>query len=81
MSPSQAARAQERAEPLLAVRDLEVTFDTDEGPLRAVDGASFSIARGTTFALVGESGCGKTVTALACLGLIPPAGAVTGGQI
>ncbi|MGB8273634.1 MAG: ABC transporter ATP-binding protein, partial [Alphaproteobacteria bacterium] len=42
---------------------------------------SFSIARGTTFALVGESGCGKTVTALACLGLIPPAGAVTGGQI
>jgi oligopeptide/dipeptide ABC transporter ATP-binding protein len=56
---------------LLEVRDLSVTFPTAAGDARAVDGVSFSIAAGETLALVGESGCGKTVTALALLRLLP----------
>ncbi len=67
---------------LLTVRDLAVAFDTDAGLLRAVDGVSFAIPRGRTLGLVGESGCGKSVTALSLLGLLPrPAGRLTGGSI
>ncbi|MBC8011989.1 MAG: ABC transporter ATP-binding protein [Burkholderiales bacterium] len=70
------------AAPLLEVRDLAVAFDTDAGRLRAVDGVSFSISRGRTLGLVGESGCGKSVTALSLLQLLPrPAGHIVGGQI
>ena len=50
---------------LLDVKNLQVSFFTDEGEVRAVDNVSFSIKKGETLALVGESGCGKSVTALA----------------
>jgi oligopeptide/dipeptide ABC transporter ATP-binding protein len=67
---------------LLTVRDLAVAFDTDAGLLRAVDGISFSIPRGRTLGLVGESGCGKSVTALSLLRLLPqPSGRIVGGEI
>ena len=59
------------ADPLLVVRDLVVSFATDDGLLTAVDGISFEIPRGSTVALVGESGCGKSVTAHAIMRLLP----------
>ena len=66
----------------LSVRGLQVTFFTDEGQVRAVDGVSFDIAAGRTCALVGESGCGKSVTALSILRLVPdPPGKIVGGEI
>ena len=55
----------------LRVQDLVTTFVTDEGEARAVDGVSFELAEGATLGLVGESGCGKSVTALSILGLLP----------
>ncbi len=67
---------------LLEVENLEVVFGTDAGPLKAVDRVSFSIGRGETLCLVGESGCGKSVTALSILRLIPrPPGRIAGGRI
>ncbi|MDB5373862.1 MAG: dppD [Belnapia sp.] len=63
---------------VLEVRDLAVTFATDRGMLRAVDGISFSVEAGKTLAVVGESGCGKSVTALAIMGLLPPAARLAG---
>ena len=69
-------------EPLLQVEDLKTRFVTDEGVVRAVDGVSFRIAGGETLGLVGESGCGKSVTALSVLRLIDPRqGEITGGRI
>jgi len=56
---------------LLEVCDLQVYFNTDDGVLKAVDGVSFSIRAGETLALVGESGCGKSVTAFSILRLLP----------
>jgi oligopeptide/dipeptide ABC transporter ATP-binding protein len=67
--------------PLLDVRDLTVVFATPHGPARAVDGVSLSVAAGETVAMVGESGCGKSVTASALVGLVEPPGRVTGGRI
>jgi peptide/nickel transport system ATP-binding protein len=62
-------------EPLLAVRDLRVTFGRrGEEPFRAVDGVSFDVRPGQTVGLVGESGCGKSVTSLAIMGLLPTRG-------
>jgi oligopeptide/dipeptide ABC transporter ATP-binding protein len=67
---------------LLEVRDLRTYFHTEYGTARAVDGVSFTLHRGRTLALVGESGCGKTVTSLSILKLIPmPPGEIVGGQI
>jgi oligopeptide/dipeptide ABC transporter ATP-binding protein len=70
------------AAPLLAVRDLAVEFRTLDGTVRAVDGVSFEVAASETLALVGESGCGKTVTALSILRLVPsPPGRYASGEI
>src|SRR5262245_70256 len=67
--------------PLLEVQDLRTYFHTEEGTLRAVDGVSFQLARGRTLALVGESGCGKSVTAQSVLRLIQSPGRIVGGSI
>jgi peptide/nickel transport system ATP-binding protein/oligopeptide transport system ATP-binding protein len=64
---------------LLEVRDLAIEFPTPAGPvIRPVDGVGFSLDRGKTLALVGESGCGKSLTSLAILGLVPPPGRLAG---
>ena len=57
---------------LLSVRNLKTWFESSKGPIRAVDGVSFSIRRGECFALLGESGCGKSMTALTIMQLLPP---------
>ena len=67
---------------LLEIEDLRVNFHLPEGIARAVDGISFDLAAGETLGLVGESGCGKSVTALSILGLVPsPPGRVETGRI
>ena len=69
-------------ERLLEIRGLQTEFVTDDGVVRAVDGVDLAIDRGETVGVVGESGCGKTVTALSVLKLIPmPPGRIAGGQI
>jgi len=69
-------------EALLEIKDLKTWFKTDDGMVRAVDGVSLTIARGETLAVVGESGCGKTVTARSVLKLIDmPPGRFEAGQI
>ncbi|MBU3825828.1 MAG: ABC transporter ATP-binding protein [Candidatus Oceanisphaera merdipullorum] len=71
----------EPIEPLLRVDNLAVSFTTEQGSFRVVDDVSFTLAAGQTLGLVGESGCGKSVTALSLLGLLPkPAGQVVAGQ-
>jgi peptide/nickel transport system ATP-binding protein len=70
------------AEPVLAVNALKTYFFTRSGAVKAVDGVSFALARGETLAIVGESGCGKSVTALSLMRLIPdPPGRIVGGSI
>jgi peptide/nickel transport system ATP-binding protein len=67
---------------LLEIRGLQTEFATDDGVVRAVDGVDLAIERGETLGLVGESGCGKTVTAMSVLKLIPmPPGRIAAGQI
>ena len=69
-------------EKILDINDLTVTFETDEGVFNAVDNVSFNIGRGEIVGLVGESGCGKTVTALSITRLIPsPPGRIASGKI
>ncbi|MDF2097335.1 ABC transporter ATP-binding protein [Aquibaculum arenosum] len=72
----------EQSEPLLSVENLNVEFVTSRGTLRAVEGVSYKVWPGEIVALVGESGCGKSVSSLAIMGLLPkPAGRVTAGRI
>lgn len=68
--------------PILSVRDLEVTFQTPQGPLVVVDGVSFDVGRGEVVGLVGESGSGKTVTSLSIMRLLPsPPARITAGEV
>ena len=66
---------------MLSTAQLEVELDAEAGIVKAIDGLTLAIRRGETFALVGESGCGKSMTALALMRLLPDSGAVTGGEI
>ena len=68
--------------PLLQVRDLRTYFYTDEGIVKAVDGVTYDVQAGETLALVGESGCGKSISALSLLKLIPiPPGRIVSGEV
>jgi len=69
------------ATPLLSVRDLRAGFAAGRRVLAAVDGVSFDLAAGETLALLGESGCGKSATALSLLRLLPAAGRILGGEV
>jgi peptide/nickel transport system ATP-binding protein len=67
---------------LLEVRDLRTHFASERGEVRAVDGVDLSVERGRTLGIVGESGCGKSVTALSVMGLVPqPPGRIAGGEV
>ena len=68
-------------EPILRVDNLETTFFTKSGALRAIDGVSYSLYEGETLGIVGESGCGKSVTSFSILGLLSHPGRVTGGKV
>ncbi len=71
-----------QAEPLLEVKGLSVSFETDEGSVEALDAVDFEVGHGQTLGLVGESGCGKSVTALSIMRLLPkPIGQVSSGTI
>jgi oligopeptide transport system ATP-binding protein len=67
--------------PLLEVADLRTQFETEEGVIRAVNSVSFTVDEGSVLGLVGESGCGKSVTALSIMRLIDPPGRVTSGNV
>jgi oligopeptide/dipeptide ABC transporter ATP-binding protein len=72
----------QQAQRLLQIRDLRTYFDTDDGTVKAVDGVNLAIDRGKTLGVVGESGCGKSVTAYSVMRLIPdPPGRIAGGEI
>jgi peptide/nickel transport system ATP-binding protein len=66
---------------MLQTQDLKVALDAEVGLVKAIDGLTLAIQRGETFALVGESGCGKSMTALALMRLLPENGRVTGGEV
>ena len=68
-------------DPILSVRDLRTHFFADEGVVRAVDGTSFDLAPGRTLGIVGESGCGKSVTARSILRIVERPGRIVGGEI
>jgi peptide/nickel transport system ATP-binding protein len=68
-------------EPLLSVRNLKTYFAQDEGTVKAVDGVSFDMMPGATLGIVGESGCGKSVTARSILGIVDRPGRIVGGEI
>ncbi|HMR97685.1 MAG TPA: ABC transporter ATP-binding protein [Anaerolineales bacterium] len=69
------------SQPLLAVKDLKTYFYTEDGIVRAVDGVNFEVYPGEVLGLVGESGCGKSVTSLSIMGLVSKPGRVNGGEI
>ena len=76
------AASADPAPPLLELRDLRTYFTVDDGEFRAVDGVSFTLHAGRTLGIVGESGCGKSVTALSIMGLVPqPPGRIAGGAV
>lgn len=68
-------------QPLLEISGLKTVFPTDDGIVNAVNDVSFSIARGQTVGVVGESGCGKSITGLSMLQLVPPPGRIENGEI
>ena len=65
----------------LALEGLRTVLDTPQGELRAVDGVDLALERGECFALLGESGCGKSMTALSVMRLLPEAARVAGGRV
>ena len=69
------------ADPVISVRDLETHFFTDEGIVRAVDGVNFDVHPGTTMGIVGESGCGKSITAKSILQIVEAPGRIVNGEI
>src|SRR5205823_65281 len=75
------SEAEALSQPVLQVKDLRTQFFTDDGLVQAVDGVSFDLNPGETLGIVGESGCGKSVTALSILRLIQEPGRIVGGQI
>lgn len=75
------SRAAQNTVPLLAVEDLHVQFETSRGIVRAVQGVSYTVNRGEVVAIVGESGCGKSVSALTMMRLLAKTGRVTNGRI
>lgn len=68
-------------EALLQVSDLQTHFFTDDGVLKAVDHVSFEVRRGETLGIIGESGCGKSITVQSVMRIVPPPGRIVGGQI
>lgn len=71
----------QEAEPLLSIRDLKVHFFMDEGVVKAVDGITMDVYPGQVFGIVGESGCGKSVTMKALLRIVEPPGRIVGGRM
>ncbi|MCY3865804.1 MAG: ABC transporter ATP-binding protein [Chloroflexi bacterium] len=80
-APQQTTDLTTAADPVIDVQDLSVQFAVDEGTLKAVDGVSFAIEEQQVFGLIGESGCGKTVTAQSLMRLVPKPGHIVNGQI
>ena len=69
-------------QPILEVKNLKTYFHTEEGTVPAVDGLDFTVGKGETLAIVGESGCGKSVTSLSVLRIVPtPPGEIADGEI
>ncbi|MGC9468066.1 MAG: ABC transporter ATP-binding protein [Anaerolineae bacterium] len=69
------------AEPLLEIKDVRVDFEVRDGTVHAVDGVTYTVNRGETLGVIGESGCGKSVTAKAVMQMIPKPGKIVGGKI
>ncbi|MBE0411327.1 MAG: ABC transporter ATP-binding protein, partial [Anaerolineales bacterium] len=68
-------------QPLVEIKDLHVHFEVRDGTVKAIQGASFNIIRGQTTGVIGESGCGKSVTAKAIMQMIPKPGKITHGEV
>jgi oligopeptide/dipeptide ABC transporter ATP-binding protein len=79
--PAAAAAQTARSKPLLAVEGLTTTIKQRRGSVRPVDGVSFTVGRGEILGLVGESGCGKSMTALSLIRLLPPSASITAGSV
>jgi len=69
------------SEPLLEIKDLHVDFEVRDGTVHGVDGMTFTVNRGETIGVIGESGCGKSVTAKAAMQMIAKPGKIAGGEI
>ena len=75
------AHATQDGGPILSVRELQTYFHLNEGIVRAVDGVSFDVRQGRTLGIVGESGCGKSITARSILGIVDRPGRIESGEI